>query len=93
MTTKICALALAGAMGLSACNDPAATNVAGTAAATGVIGAIAAAGLGANPAWTAVAGVAAGTAGALYARHENRKDCAYYTGNGDEVVVRDCVDV
>lgn len=83
-------LVLSGAIGLSACNDPATTEVAGTAAASGAIGAIAATLLGANDAWTVVAAGAAATAGALYAKNQQTNQCAYHTGNGDEVVVRDC---
>ncbi|MEV8468511.1 hypothetical protein AB0T83_17175 [Fluviibacterium sp. DFM31] len=83
-------LALVSALVVSACDNPNAQNQAGTAVAAGAIGAIAATALGANTAWTVAAAGAAATAGALYARNHQTNECAYHTGNGDDVVIRPC---
>ncbi len=95
MTKTPLAIVLAAALGLSACNDPNTQETVGTGVASAAIGAIAANALGADAGWTAAAAVAAGTAGALYARNRQSNQCAYHTGNtlpnGEpEVVVRPC---
>lgn len=83
-------LALSVGLGLSACNDPAVRDQVGTGVASAGIAAVAATALGANEAWTIIAAGAAATAGALYARNRQTNQCAYHTGQNDEVVVRPC---
>ncbi|OSP54945.1 hypothetical protein [Pseudoruegeria sp. SK021] len=84
-------LVLAATLGLSACNTSTDTqNMVGTGAASAAIGAIAATALGANAGWTLAAAAAAGAAGALYARNEQTNECAYHTGDGETVTVKDC---
>lgn len=94
MTRTALPLVLVAAFGLAACDEQN-RNVAGTGAAAGAIGAVGAQLLGASDAWTVVAAGAAATAGALYARHQQNGQCAYYTGNTlpngqAEVVTRPC---
>lgn len=92
MTYRITGLLAAAALAITACDnlDPNTVDTAGSAVAGGALGAISATLLDANAGWTIAAGVAGATAGALYAQHRQRNECAYYTGNGDEVVVRSC---
>ena len=92
MTYRFTGLLAAAALALTACDnlDPNTVDTAGAAVAAGAIGAISATALGANTGWTIAAGVASATAGALYAQHRQRNECAYYTGNGDQVVIRPC---
>lgn len=83
--------ALVAALAIAGCGmDQNQQDVAATAAITGAMGGLTARMLGASDGWTAAAVAAAGTAGALARRHEQTDRCAYYTGNGDEVEIRDC---
>lgn len=91
MKTQLIAVAAAGALTLSACtNISPQAEAAGTTVAAGALAALSADALGASAGWTAVAGIAGATAGALYAQNRQTNQCAYYTGNGDEVVLRPC---
>lgn len=91
MTTRPL-IAIVAALALTACEnvDPRTVDTAGTAVAGGALAAISASLLGASEGWTVAAAVAGATAGALYARNRQTNECAFYTGNGDEVVVRPC---
>ncbi|MCR9088067.1 MAG: glucose-6-phosphate isomerase [Rhodobacteraceae bacterium] len=91
MTRKFTAFAAAALLALAACDatqQQQDTAVGGAVGAT--LGALSANALGADAGWTAAAAIAAGTAGALYAQNRRTDQCAYYTGRGDEVVVRPC---
>lgn len=91
MTRKFTAIVAVALFALAACDatqQQQDTAVGGAVGAT--LGALTANALGADAGWTAAAAIAAGTAGALYANNRQTNECAYYTGNGDEVVVRPC---
>ncbi|MCV6597134.1 MAG: glucose-6-phosphate isomerase [Mangrovicoccus sp.] len=92
MKTRLTAAIAAATLALAACDnvDPRTIDTAGSAVAGGALAAVSASLLGASSGWTAVAGVAGATAGALHAQNRQTNQCAYYTGNGDEVVVRSC---
>lgn len=91
MTLKFATpLVLVAVLGLSACNDPAMQNQVGTGIASAGVAAVAATALGASSGWIAAAAVAGGAAGALYARNEQTKECAYHTGDGSTVTVGTC---
>ncbi|MEO1200509.1 MAG: glucose-6-phosphate isomerase [Pseudomonadota bacterium] len=91
MTLRNTAIAAIALFALAACDTTQQqqdTAVGGVVGAT--LGALSANALGADAGWTAAAAIAGGTAGALYAQNRRTNQCAYYTGNGDEVVVRPC---
>lgn len=91
MTSRpLAATAFAAVLALTACADQNTTNQVGTGVAGGAIAAIAATALGANNGWTAAAAGAGAIAGTLYARNQQTGQCAYHTGDGDTVRVRDC---
>ena len=54
----------------------------------GGLGALTAAAFGASAGWVIVAGAAGATAGAIYARHATRNECAVSNGNGTYRIVR-----
>lgn len=88
---RLTAFVLAASLGLSACDMTSSQqNTAGVGVASAAIGAIAATALGANAGWTVAAATAAGVAGALYAKNEQENKCAYHTGDGETVDVKDC---
>ncbi|MCA8879670.1 MAG: glucose-6-phosphate isomerase [Rhodobacteraceae bacterium] len=90
MPKTLLTLAMAATLALTACGGKVTKDEVGAGVAAGAVGAIAAELLGANPAWTIVAGAAAATAGAIYARNRETGQCAYGTGDGKTVQVKDC---
>ena len=89
MQKTVTATVLAATLAVTACGNVSKNEV-GMGVAAGAIGAIAATALGANAGWTIAAGAAAATAGALYARNHQTGQCAYHTGDGKTVNVKDC---
>lgn len=83
-------LVAAGSLALAACADPNQTEQLTAGAAGAGLGAVAAQILGADDRWTLAAATAGGIAGALYARNQQTNECAYHTGDGETVVIRDC---
>jgi osmotically inducible lipoprotein OsmB len=82
-------LALSGALFTAGCQG---TRLEQNTLAGGVIGgglgALTAAAFGASAGWVIVAGAAGATAGAIYARHATRNECAVSNGNGTYRIVR-----
>jgi osmotically inducible lipoprotein OsmB len=90
MITRMTALACVAALGLTACENPNTVNTVGTAAVGAGLATIAATALGAGAGWNIAAATAGATAGALYARNHRTNDCAYHTGDGENVYVQKC---
>lgn len=91
MTLKfVTPLVLSAALGLSACDDVNTQNQVGMGVASAGVAAVAATALGASSGWVTAAAVAGGAAGALYAKNEQTKECAYHTGDGSTVEVKSC---
>ncbi|MFK7791688.1 MAG: bacteriocin [Devosiaceae bacterium] len=80
---------LVGALAMAGCQSMSRTDT--NTLAGGVVGgglaALTAAAFGASAGWVVVAGAAGATAGALYARHATRDECAVSNGNGTYRIV------
>ncbi|QDY68512.1 glucose-6-phosphate isomerase [Qingshengfaniella alkalisoli] len=90
MRSVVISTALAASLAVSACEDQRQQDMIGTGLASAAIAAIAANAIASDPAWTIAAAAAAGAAGALYARNRDTNECAYHSGDGETVYVRDC---
>ena len=84
LTTSVIAV-----LGLSGCMTPSEQRVAGGAAIGGALGLISARALGANDNWTVLTTLGGAAAGAMVARNQETRECAYARGDGT-YVVRPC---
>lgn len=80
----IATLVVAGALATAGCQSMSRLdqNTLAGGVVGGGLGALTAAAFGASTGWVIVAGAAGATAGALYARHATRDECAVSNGDG-----------
>ena len=86
----IASVVLAGALAMAGCQSMSRVdqNTLAGGVVGGGLGALTAAAFGASAGWVIVAGAAGATAGAIYARHATRDECAVSNGDGTDRIVR-----
>lgn len=86
----IASVVLAGALAMAGCQSMSRVdqNTLAGGVVGGGLGALTAAAFGASAGWVIVAGAAGATAGAIYARHATRDECAVSNGDGTYRIVR-----
>lgn len=89
MRKPILTLSAIAMLALAGCMTPAEQRVAGGAAIGGALGLISAKALGANDNWTVLTTLGGAAAGAMVARNQQTRECAYARGDGT-YYVRPC---
>lgn len=86
----VASVVLAGALAMAGCQSMSRVdqNTLAGGVVGGGLGALTAAAFGASAGWVIVAGAAGATAGAIYARHATRDECAVSNGDGTYRIVR-----
>lgn len=85
----VASIVLAGALAMAGCQSMSRVdqNTLAGGVVGGGLGALTAAAFGASAGWVVVAGAAGATAGAIYARHATRDECAVSNGDGTYRIV------